>query len=383
MTTTFEQAAGFPRRILLMTIGHTPQVVTETLYALICANGTQRFIPTEIHLVTTEGGRRQALLDLIGESHDRVAQLCLEQGLDRAAIHFGEASIHVITDGAGRNLEDIRTGDDNRLAANAIVQLVRQMTSDPESALHISLAGGRKTMGFYLGYALSLFGRPQDELSHVLVEPEFENLPDFFFPTRAPTFLRLRSGKGAVDASRARVELAPIPVVSLRGLLGQDILGDKDAPYSEIVQRARGRIENKPTLQILAKELRAIAGGVDLQLKAPEFLWYWLFARHAKAGSQGLAWRNADSRAAVRELSLLVEHIEFIGCHRLDASAWINGDGLDVQAADRIRSRLNRQINVILGPGAVGAQYRIKRVGSRSASHYQLGLTCEAIDIIE
>ena len=43
--------------------------------------------------------------------------------------------------------------------ADAITALVRALTADPGSAVHASIAGGRKTMGFYLGYALSLFGR--------------------------------------------------------------------------------------------------------------------------------------------------------------------------------------------------------------------------------
>jgi CRISPR-associated protein (TIGR02584 family) len=59
---------------------------------------------------------------------------------------------------------------------------VRELTADPDCAIHASIAGGRKTMGFYLGYALSLFGRPQDRLSHVLVSSPFESNQNFFYP---------------------------------------------------------------------------------------------------------------------------------------------------------------------------------------------------------
>lgn len=37
-------------------------------------------------------------------------------------------------------------------------------------------------MGFFVGYALSLFGRAQDRLSHVLVSDPFESLTDFYYP---------------------------------------------------------------------------------------------------------------------------------------------------------------------------------------------------------
>lgn len=39
-------------------------------------------------------------------------------------------------------------------------------------------------MGYYLGYALSLYGRAQDRLSHVLVTERYESLRDFFIPHR-------------------------------------------------------------------------------------------------------------------------------------------------------------------------------------------------------
>ncbi|MBP6582128.1 MAG: hypothetical protein KA204_01445, partial [Chromatiaceae bacterium] len=45
----------FPRRILLAVTGLTPQVVTETLYALAMERQPP-FIPTEIHLLTTAEG---------------------------------------------------------------------------------------------------------------------------------------------------------------------------------------------------------------------------------------------------------------------------------------------------------------------------------------
>jgi CRISPR-associated protein (TIGR02584 family) len=48
----------------------------------------------------------------------------------------------------------------------------------------MSIAGGRKTMGFYAGYALSLYGRAQDRMSHVLVEESSKLLETFLSNTR-------------------------------------------------------------------------------------------------------------------------------------------------------------------------------------------------------
>lgn len=55
------------RRILLVVTGLTPQVVTETLYALACApaDGGEAWIPDEVHLVTTSTGAENARLTLL------------------------------------------------------------------------------------------------------------------------------------------------------------------------------------------------------------------------------------------------------------------------------------------------------------------------------
>ncbi|HNU20229.1 MAG TPA: CRISPR-associated ring nuclease, partial [Hydrogenophilus thermoluteolus] len=55
----------FSRRILLAVSGLTPQIVTETLYALI--HQPQPFVPTEIHLITTLEGAKRAKLALFSQ----------------------------------------------------------------------------------------------------------------------------------------------------------------------------------------------------------------------------------------------------------------------------------------------------------------------------
>ena len=90
----------------------------------------------------------------------------------------------------GRLLSDIRNAADNEAIADAITAVVRELTADADCAVHASIAGGRKTMGFYLGYALSLLGRSQDRLSHVLISSPFESNPEFFYPTPSPQIER-------------------------------------------------------------------------------------------------------------------------------------------------------------------------------------------------
>jgi len=80
-------------------------------------------------------------------------------------------------------------------------------------------------MGFYLGYALSLFGRPQDRLSHVLVSSPFKSNPNFFYPAPVERVIFATGpDQRPLDASDATVTQADIPFVRLRDGLQETLL---------------------------------------------------------------------------------------------------------------------------------------------------------------
>ena len=138
------------RRILLAVTGLSPQVVTETLYALAVTQDPP-WIPDEVQLITTAEGAERARLALLSEQPGWFARLLGDYQLP--PIHFTPGQIHSILDTDGQPLADIRSAEDNERMADAITERVRLLTVDPETELHVSIAGGRKTMGFYLGYA--------------------------------------------------------------------------------------------------------------------------------------------------------------------------------------------------------------------------------------
>ncbi|WP_324601743.1 CRISPR-associated ring nuclease Csm6, partial [Accumulibacter sp.] len=232
-----EHPSAYPRRILLAVTGLSPQIVTETLYALAVAPapGARAFVPSEIHLITTRSGADKARLALLSDDPGWFHRLCRDYALP--PIDFAAEHIHVLADADGDPLDDIRSPDDNRCAADGISELVRDFTADADCALHVSIAGGRKTMGFFLGYALSLYGRPQDRLSHVLVAEPFESSSAFYYPTPASQVIELAGGRLA-DAASARITLAELPFVSLRHGLPEALLTGH-ASYNEAVAAAR------------------------------------------------------------------------------------------------------------------------------------------------
>jgi CRISPR-associated protein (TIGR02584 family) len=94
-------------------------------------------------------------------------------------------------------------------------------------------------MGFYAGSALALFGRPQDRLSHVLVDPPFESHPNFFYPTRRRNIIYTAAPDSRpLDTSAAVVTLADIPFVRLRQWLPDAVL-QKTAGWGETVAVAQ------------------------------------------------------------------------------------------------------------------------------------------------
>ena len=62
----------------------------------------------------------------------------------------------MVTDADGRELDDIRTPEESAAAADTIVRVIGNVCSDPNTIVHVSIAGGRKSMGFFAGYAMSL-----------------------------------------------------------------------------------------------------------------------------------------------------------------------------------------------------------------------------------
>jgi CRISPR-associated protein (TIGR02584 family) len=273
-----------PRRVLLAVTGLSPQIVTETLYALAVKG---EWIPTEIQIITTEPGAKNARLNLLSNEPGWFHQLRRDYSLP--AIAFGEESIHIVNGPDGKPLGDIVADADNVAVADFITERVRTITADPSASLHVSIAGGRKTMGFYVGYALSLFGRTQDRLSHVLVSSPFESLTDFFYPSPRTRVIHDRNGQ-ALDARDARVHLGDIPFVRLRDGLPKDLL-EGTATFSAAVAQAQIALA-PPELRLDPATRTIEAAGKRFDLPPQQFALYWMLAERCRAVQGGVHWSD-------------------------------------------------------------------------------------------
>jgi CRISPR-associated protein (TIGR02584 family) len=359
------------RRILLAVTGLSPQIVTETLYALAVAR-EPAFIPTEIHVLTTAEGAERARLARLSEEPGWFHRLRGDYGLP--SIAFDARHIHLLADAGGQPLPDIRSPDDNRLAADFITEQVRRFTADPDTAVHVSIAGGRKTMGFYLGYALSLFGRPQDCLSHMLVSEPFESSWDFFYPTPYSRVIETREHKLA-DTADAQVTLAEIPFVSLRHGLPEALLAGK-ASFNATVEAARANFGPAELVIDLAGR-RVGAAGLVLRLPPAELALLALFARHVLSGEAALpappkgAPEPQWARRYLDELRLVAGTMA-----DLQRTERALRDGMDGEYFSTRLSKLHSGLRRQLGPAA--AAYRIDDGGTRPG-RYRLALPAQAV----
>ncbi len=213
------QPSSYPRRVLVGMTGLSPQVFTETLYALL--HHGERFVPTELHLVTTEEGKRRAL-ELLQHPQQGLAALWGQYGDGPVPYFDPDTHVHVIHEG-DQALDDVTDAGHDVGTADTILDALRPLALDPQCAIHASIAGGRKSMSFYMGYVMSLLAREQDRMSHVLVNAPFENLSSFAFPPRPPVELPLPNGRTA-NTVDARVKLSPVAFVHLYERLPQQLL---------------------------------------------------------------------------------------------------------------------------------------------------------------
>lgn len=266
-----------PKGVVVISVGLTPQVVTETLYALAC----ERSEPIdEIHMWTTTQGEREIERVLIDGGRGVLYRFFRDFNLPPAEVYvriFGRVADAPagLSLAADRPLDDIRTREDHHLVADTLMHFLHEQTSDPSRRLLCSLAGARKTIGAYLALALQFFGRNGDQLFHVLVPPELEADPKFFYPPPgSPSGL---------------IELVEVPVAYLREYLEVLRTPDGSMSYSELVRRVQdelAQLKDPPTLTVRIPEREVLVGDRRLPLSGLPLILYVAFvARRARCRS--------------------------------------------------------------------------------------------------
>lgn len=283
------------KQLLLCVAGLTPPIIMETLYALTQLHGERI---SEVLVVTTLAGQDKVTKELLEPTTGRFHQFCRDYP-SIEPIKFDETSIITLRSRDGRPLKDIRSLEDNSAAADQIFRLVQELVkNEPQTRIHASTAGGRKTMGFYLTAAMQVLGRSGDSASHTLVNEDFEFCKDFYYPPPVPCELELRDREGntrRISTADAKIDLAFIPFIKLRrrlfGWLEEED-EDKDYDYEELVSRGQIEIDfldRASDVRLDARSKTVSVGGREVELTEREFYVYVLFAylSRKRRGAEG------------------------------------------------------------------------------------------------
>ena len=271
------------KEILVISTGLAPQVITEMLWWLAGRDEGTRIVPDAIHVVTTRKGAGKLEEQVLGPA-GKLAEFCREFGLpdlnDRLHVSLPEAA-------NPEDADDARDVETNVGYANCVTRLLRELTSDPANHILACLAGGRKAMSFYMGYAMSLLGNPDDDLCHVLVSPAFENSKEFWWKPKKPRMIQVgpKGEEQCRSTEEAEIDVAPIPFVRLRCLIPGRSLDIPD-DFQELVTEASAGVERQ-RIVLTDSRLEVRFGDQAATLSPKQYALYRMVAEWREKSREG------------------------------------------------------------------------------------------------
>lgn len=381
------------RHLLIALLGRTPQVLTETLYALCVDQG----VPiSEIWVISTEEGKRATLHMLLDPGQGRFYQLQKDYPAPCGQVRFSAEQILVAHDGL-LPLTDIRSRRDSETFLELILRVLWEKTSDPNTAVHCSLAGGRKTMSTYMALVMQMLGREQDKLYHVLLTPpEAEHHAEFFYPAPVSQILPLPDGR-TFDSTEVKVELVEIPYVRLRERLPAEVL-ERRASFAELLQWTQAEIAalpRAPVLQLVPERRLLRIGGREIELPPIEFCLYWHFAERSQMRVPSIPREAYEqyfekpegsaflSAASVKNLLAKYRALDSAaGMLKRFEDSLQRDKGLTLERLLQYISKINRKLDLALSDLESFELYRISAVG-RYGKCYGLKLDGRLIRVEE
>ncbi len=219
-----------PKTVLICTLGRTPQVLVETVWAL--ANRKEPVVPDEIVAVSMANFSNDVKDSVFGNGKGwstLLAKLKSTRISVTRKLRFSEITIAADDKGV---IQDLRTTEDNTRCANYLFSLIRKYTMDDSSRIILSLSGGRKSLSALTTVVMSLLARPEDELIHLIADRELED-GRYHFP---------RGARG--------YSLFEIPFVRTRGLLKR-ITIDRVQTFEECLRLTQGEVPDETMFTVI------------------------------------------------------------------------------------------------------------------------------------
>lgn len=372
------------RNILLAVVGLSPQVLTETLFAL--HQSGQRV--DEIHVITTREGKERIYAELLAGGTGHFYRYLDEYGIDRQSIRFNKDTIHVLTDPSGREIPDIVDESDNEVLLKKCLELAFNFTKDPDTTVFFSIAGGRKTMSACLMVAAQMYGRPQDRIYHVLVSPEFERNKEFFYPPKKSRIIELKDENGKPffkETKYAKVNLVSIPFVSIRQLFPSEFLKEAKDPETLMLSLIK---EEEKKLIVDLRNRKLIYKGMELEMMPSWLALYAFFAiRKTECKKEGSCGNCTDCFLDCESVikgnqEKITEIYKIVTKRKMDIVAQMNEGitNLSKEHFNMYKGKIKKAILYKFGPYAI-KDLEIASVGIRP-KRYGIRLDKNRIEIL-
>lgn len=372
------------KNILLAVIGLSPQVITETLFAL---HQQLRRIDA-IHVITTRKGKEKINAMLLAPNGGHYYRYCADYNIDPVMIDFGFDNVHTITDENGMERDDIADEGDNEALLRKCLELTFRFTKDANKAIFFSVAGGRKTMTSCLTLAAQLYGRQQDRIYHVLVSPEFESNRDFYYPPPQSIPVELKDANGQIyvkETKYAAINLIPIPFVSIRERLSQNMLDEPKDPATLMLSLIR---EDPYLLIIDIPSQKITYKSLEVDMMPARLALYTLFAIQKKDCEKDAAsCRNCtecymDIQTIYRQQDSLTDLYRRISGSRDPLEMSDSGIcGITPENFNSYKSKIKEDLRKGFGLYAL-PELEITSVGKRPDTRYGLRIDRERIRVI-
>ncbi|MCF6246497.1 MAG: CRISPR-associated ring nuclease Csm6 [Desulfobacula sp.] len=372
------------KNILLAVVGLSPQVITETLYALLEAGKDIH----EIIVITTRQGKERIYSTLFAGEKGNFNQFLLEYDIPKDSILFNHGSIHVICDENGNVISDLTTEDENRHLLKLCLKLSFKLTNMPGSAIYFSVAGGRKTMSSCLTLAAQLYGRPQDRLCHVLISPEFESNPCFYYPPKINTSIKLKNKDGETfykNTKYAKINLVNIPFVSIRNYLANEHLKEVKDPGTLMLSLVQ---DLKPTLRVDFTLKKIIYKNIELDLMPAHLALYGFFVLLKKKCKKQIETCGSCTDCFLKNHEVLDRQSEITDTYKkLRGSRPVNemqGEGIVNLDNDNLRSfksKIKKLLETRFGSQAL-KEIEIASIGSRPDTRYGIRIDKSKLEIV-
>ena len=378
------------KEVLILVAGATPQIITETIYALSMKQPP--VYPDAVYIITTMTGRKRIEDTLIKQGI--LKKLMQEYSIP--PFEFDGDSFIVVKDSAGIELDDIRDESQNEVMGNLITSIIQEKSAGNAVRLHCSIAGGRKTMSFYMGAAMQLFGRPWDKLYHILVTPEFETNIYFFYKPKKNRMIecRLPDGKvNRINTKDAEIFLAELPFIRLRDKLTIPLQGKGFKELVDDGQRDLDMATIQPELIIDITSRQLIIGSVQIKMTPVHLITYLAFARqktdHCKRPEKPYCLECTDCFEGIvdfkKEFSKdMIKDYSTLYPLRTSGE-WLNKWSKETILSDTIRqniSKINRAIETHLNNDLLQAYYKISSLKNYGGTRYGIRVEKGKIRIV-